>query len=173
MLLKHMSERECARFRNRNLRQPGAQRRVHEVELRDWVGGLKLPGPACHQPLDAFALAGSSEAVTAPVDCAKCLSRNPDPFTPLTVVDGGQLTLDLRGGDCPQARRPDASRSAHDHRAPNDSVEETSCPTTPLSPGDGQAASSRTGSAVAYAGLRTCESALVRMSEGSCAADHR
>lgn len=96
VLLKRMSERECARFRNRNLRQPGTGRRVHEVELRDWVGGLKLPAPACHQPLDAFALAGNSEPVTAPVDCARCLSRNPDPFTPLTAVDGGQLSLELR-----------------------------------------------------------------------------
>lgn len=94
-----MSEQECARFRNRNLRQPGNKRRVHEVELRDWVGGLKLPSPACHQPLDGFVLAGKSEAVTEPVDCAKCLARNPDPFTPLTVIDGGQLTLDLRSED--------------------------------------------------------------------------
>ncbi|RRO14710.1 hypothetical protein EIL87_18355 [Saccharopolyspora rhizosphaerae] len=99
LLLKHMSERECARFRNRNLRQPGARRRVHAVELRNWIGGLKLPSPACHQPLDALALAGRSEAVTALVDCAKCLSRNPDPFAPLTVVDGGQLALKLETGD--------------------------------------------------------------------------
>lgn len=99
MLLKRMSERECARFRNRNLRQRGAHRRVHEVELRDWVGGLKLPAPACHQPLDGFALAGKSEAVAEPVDCTKCLSRNPDPFAPLTVIDGGQLALDLRDPD--------------------------------------------------------------------------
>ncbi|MEV5535230.1 hypothetical protein SAMN05216215_104266 [Saccharopolyspora shandongensis] len=96
LLLKGLSERECARFRNRNLRQPGHGRRVHAVELRDWIGGLKLPVPACHQPLATLALAGDSEAVTAAVDCARCLAGNPDPFTPLTVIDGGQLTLDLR-----------------------------------------------------------------------------
>lgn len=103
LLLKRMSERECARFRNRNLRQPGTDRRVHEVELRDWIGGLKLPAPACHQPLDGSGLAGRHEPVTSPVDCAKCLSRNPDPFTPLTVVDGGQLTLDLRSEEFDQS----------------------------------------------------------------------
>ena len=51
LLLKRMSEQECARFRNRNLRQPGTDRRVHEVELRDWVGGLKLPAPAISERL--------------------------------------------------------------------------------------------------------------------------
>ncbi|MCI2421553.1 hypothetical protein MOQ72_29370 [Saccharopolyspora sp. K220] len=101
LALRAMSERECARFRNRNLRQPGPNRRVHAVELRDWIGGLKLPVPACHQPLATLALAGDSEAVTAPVDCARCLAGNPDPFTPLFAIDGGQLALDLRPSDEP------------------------------------------------------------------------
>ena len=51
--------------------------------------------PACHQPVSALALAGDSEAVTAPVDCARCLAGNPDPYTPLVAIDGGQLTLAL------------------------------------------------------------------------------
>ncbi|MCX2732386.1 hypothetical protein OOZ19_19275 [Saccharopolyspora sp. NFXS83] len=96
--LRGLSERECARFRNRNLRQPGRRRRVHRVELQDWVGGLKLPGPACHQPLDTPAVAGDSEAVTAPVDCARCLAGGQDPFTPLVALDGGQLALGLKPG---------------------------------------------------------------------------
>lgn len=94
-----MSERECARFRNRNLRQPGRGRRVHAVELRDWIGGLQLPAPACHQPVATLALAGDSEAVTAPVDCARCLAGTPEPFPPLRVVEGGQLTLELQPGE--------------------------------------------------------------------------
>ncbi|MCA1195194.1 hypothetical protein [Saccharopolyspora sp. 6V] len=99
LALRGLSEHECARFRNRNLRQPGRGRRVHRVELRDWYGGLKFPAPACHQPLDSRALAGDSTAVTDPVDCARCLAGNPDPFTPLVALDGGQLHLALEPGD--------------------------------------------------------------------------
>lgn len=95
VLLRTLSEQECARFRNRNLRQPGRDRRVHAVELRPWIGGLKLPAPACHQPVATLALAGESLAVTAPVDCARCLADNPDPFAPLVALDGGQLPLPL------------------------------------------------------------------------------
>jgi hypothetical protein len=99
LVLRALSERECARFRNRNLRQPGRRRRVHAVELRDWIGGLKMPVPACHQPIDPTTLAGRSEAVTAPVDCERCLASDENPFTPLVALDGGQLTLELQPGD--------------------------------------------------------------------------
>ncbi|KHF42166.1 hypothetical protein [Saccharomonospora viridis] len=99
LALRAISERECARFRNRNLRQPGKGRRVHAVELREWIGGLKMPTPACHQPVDPVSLAGGSEAVTQRVDCERCLARDPNPFTPLTVIDGGQLTLDFDTDD--------------------------------------------------------------------------
>ena len=97
--LRRMSETECARFRNRNLRQRGRKRRVHAVELRDWRGGLKLPTPACRQPVGSLALTGGSEAVTAPVDCARCLALDPNPVAPLYAIDGGQLPLDLEPGD--------------------------------------------------------------------------
>lgn len=100
LLLRALSERECARFRNRNFRQPGRQRRVHVVEFREWIGGLKLPMPACHQPIDSLALVGRSEAVRAPVDCVRCLAYDEGHPTLLTVVDGGgQLALDLDEDD--------------------------------------------------------------------------
>ncbi|GAB2683085.1 hypothetical protein GCM10027271_51150 [Saccharopolyspora gloriosae] len=98
LALRGLSEHECGRFRNRNLRQPGRERRVHRVEFQDWIGGLKLPGPACHQPLDTPAVAGHAEAVTSPVDCARCLAGDQDAFTPLVALDGGQLTLGLEPG---------------------------------------------------------------------------
>lgn len=124
LALRGLSERECARFRNRNLRQPGRGRRVHRVELRDWLGGLKLPVPACHQPLATLALAGDSAAVTSPVDCARCLAGNPDPFTPLVALDGGQLPLALEPGDAEQ--RPTGQLAATDDQASG-----------PLAPGEG------------------------------------
>ncbi len=58
-----------------------------------------MPAPACHQPIDPMTLAGRSMAVTQPVDCERCLARDPNPFTPLTVVDGGQLKLELDPSD--------------------------------------------------------------------------
>lgn len=102
VLLWGLSEREGARFRNRNLRQPGRGRRVHRVALRAWIGGLSLPVPACHQPVAALALAGDSEAVTAPVDCARCLAGNLNPYTPLVSLDGGQLPLALEPPEAPE-----------------------------------------------------------------------
>jgi len=94
LALLAISRRECDRFRHRNLRQPGRKRRVHAVELRPWIGGLLLPGPACHQPFDALALSGESEAVRAAVDCARCLS-GPDLYVPPVPLDGGQLPLEF------------------------------------------------------------------------------
>lgn len=98
---KAISESECARFRNRNLRQPGRGRRVHAVELREWTAGLKIPIPACHQSVDPVKLVRDSRAVRQPVDCKRCLARGPNPRTPLTVIDGGQLTLDFDADDDP------------------------------------------------------------------------
>jgi hypothetical protein len=95
LALLAISRRECDRFRHRNLRRPGRGRRVHAVELRPWIGGLWLPGPACHQPFDALALAGASEAVRAAVDCVRCLSGGPDLYGALVPVDGGQLPLEF------------------------------------------------------------------------------
>ena len=71
---------------------------MHAVELRPWIGGLLLPGPACHQPFDALALAGASEAVRAAVDCVRCLSGGPDLYGGLVPLDGGQLPLDFEPG---------------------------------------------------------------------------
>lgn len=63
--------------------------------MRPWIGGLHLPSPACHQPIDALALAGRSEAVRAPVDCVRCLSGGPDLYGSLVPLDGGQLPLEF------------------------------------------------------------------------------
>lgn len=115
--LTAIAERECARFRNRNLRQPGRDRRVHAVQLRYWLGGLHLPGPACHQPLDSQAVAGDREAVTLPVDCARCLTREEHSFPPLVALDGGQLPLDLRAEPARRSRPsgPDHTRTLRDN----------------------------------------------------------
>lgn len=105
LALQALAENECARFRNRNLRQPGARRRVHAVEHRNWIGGLVMPVPACHQPLDPVSLAGHSQAVTLAVDCERCLTRDEHPFPPLVAIDGDQLPLALETSDDPPPAR--------------------------------------------------------------------
>lgn len=98
LVLRGLSQRECARFRNRNLRQPGRGRVVHAVELRDWIAGLQLPAPACHQPVASLALSGEAHAVTDEVTCGKCRARV-QRMAPLVALDGGQLALDLDDQD--------------------------------------------------------------------------
>lgn len=95
VMLHALSERECARFRNRNLRQPGRGRVVHAVELRNWIADLRLPFPACHQPVATFALTGDAHAVTDEVTCSKCRTQSDRRRSPLIALDGGQLALDL------------------------------------------------------------------------------
>ncbi len=101
LVLRGLSERECARFRNRNLRQPGRKRVVHLVELRDWIAGLQLPAPACHQPVASFALSGEAYAVLDEVTCGKCRALGRHRTAPLIALDGGQLTFDLDNRDNP------------------------------------------------------------------------
>lgn len=95
LVLRGLSQRECRRFRNRNLRQPGRRRVVHAVELRDWIAGLQLPAPACHQPVAALALSGEASAVADDVTCGKCRTLAHQRMTPLIGLDGGQLALHL------------------------------------------------------------------------------
>lgn len=85
--LQALSDRECARFRNRNLRQPERRRRVHAVEYRDWLG-VPMPTPACNQALNPLALAGITKAVTEPVNCERCLAIRGTAVTPLAAIDG-------------------------------------------------------------------------------------
>ncbi len=99
LLLRALSERECARFRNRNLRQPGPRRAVHAVELREWIADLQLPAPACHQPVASFALSGEAHAVADEVTCAKCRTLAGQRMAPLVALDGGQLALNLDDAD--------------------------------------------------------------------------
>ena len=94
-----ISEYECDRFRKRNLCQPGRGLRVHDVEFREWNGGLKMPTPACRQPVDPVKLVWSGQAVSQPVDCKRCLALDPNPRVPLIAIDGGQLPLDFDVGD--------------------------------------------------------------------------
>lgn len=96
--LRALSDWECDRFRNRNLRRPGRRRRVHAVDLREWFG-VPMPTPACNQAMHPLSLA-RTKAVIEPVDCERCLAIRGTAVTPLTSVhDDGQLTLFDSAGD--------------------------------------------------------------------------
>ena len=101
LILRALSDRECARFRDRNLRQRGRNRVVHAVAYREWIGGLHLPAPACHQPVASFALSGEAYAVAEKVTCAKCrTATGGGRAAPFGLVDSvGQLALDLDDPD--------------------------------------------------------------------------
>lgn len=92
--LAAISERECARFHGRNLRQPGSGKRVHVVELRHWEG-VRMPVPACGQPIDPLRWAGRNHAVAESVTCKRCLARDEKEISTLVTVDYHQLALDL------------------------------------------------------------------------------
>ncbi|MHA6806299.1 hypothetical protein [Salinifilum ghardaiensis] len=89
LMLRALSERECARFKHRNLQQPGRGRAVHAVEFRAWIAGLHLPAPACHQPTATLALTGEAQAVRAKVTCTRCQNLDPGAADTLVPLDGG------------------------------------------------------------------------------------
>lgn len=45
---------------------------VHAVDFRDWINGLTLPSPACHQGWSGLGAAGELLPARHPVTCAKC-----------------------------------------------------------------------------------------------------
>jgi hypothetical protein len=45
---------------------------VHAVDFRDWINGVALPSPACHQGWSGLGAAGELLATRHPVTCAKC-----------------------------------------------------------------------------------------------------
>jgi hypothetical protein len=58
-------------FANQNLRI-GRSDTVHAVDFRDWINGLTLPSPACHQGWSGLGAAGELLATRHAVTCAKC-----------------------------------------------------------------------------------------------------
>jgi hypothetical protein len=58
-------------FASHNLRI-GRSDTVHSVDFRDWINGLTLPSPACHQGWSGLGAAGELLATRHPVTCAKC-----------------------------------------------------------------------------------------------------
>lgn len=63
-------------FTGLNLRI-GRSPTVHGVAWRDWINGLTLPAPACHQGWSGLGAAGELTATTDRVTCRKC-GRIPD-----------------------------------------------------------------------------------------------
>lgn len=45
---------------------------MHAANFRDWINGLTLPSPACHQGWSGLGAAGKLLATRHPVTCAKC-----------------------------------------------------------------------------------------------------
>jgi len=58
-------------FGDQNLRI-GRSGTVHAVALVDWINGLTLPGPACHQGWSGLGAAGDLSPTPGPVTCVKC-----------------------------------------------------------------------------------------------------
>lgn len=65
---------QLARFAGHRLRI-GCSTVVHAVALRQWLGDLSLPVPACHQGWSGFAAAGDLLPSTDPLTCRKCALR--------------------------------------------------------------------------------------------------
>lgn len=80
---------ECARFRHRNFQLHRSNRRVHAVEFRPWIAGLRLPMPACHQPTNMMVLAGEARAVRERVTCTRCKNLESGQVDTLVPLDGG------------------------------------------------------------------------------------
>lgn len=58
-------------FAGQNLRI-GRSETVHATDFRDWINGLTLPSPACHQGWSGLGAAGELLATRHPVTCTKC-----------------------------------------------------------------------------------------------------
>lgn len=58
-------------FTGQNLRI-GRSSIVHAVDFREWINGLTLPFPACHQGWSGLGAAGELLATRHRVTCAKC-----------------------------------------------------------------------------------------------------
>jgi hypothetical protein len=50
----------------------GRSTTVHAVTWAEWINGLTLPGPACHQGWSGLGAAGELLPTRNPVTCVKC-----------------------------------------------------------------------------------------------------
>jgi hypothetical protein len=60
---------------------------VHALIWADWINGLALPSPACHQGWSGLGAAGELRATRSPITCAKCRKLvGPDPLDPAALT---------------------------------------------------------------------------------------
>lgn len=45
---------------------------VHALAWAEWINGLTLPSPACHQGWSGLGASGELRATRTPITCAKC-----------------------------------------------------------------------------------------------------
>lgn len=62
---------------------------IHAVSFRDWINGLTLPSPACHQGWSGLGAAGELLATRNPVSCVKCRRLAGEPLD----IDQTELML--------------------------------------------------------------------------------
>jgi hypothetical protein len=86
--------RDMAEFAGRNGQFDGDGRAVHAVAPQPWIGGLQVPGPACHTPNGSFDPA-TFNPVTAYVTCRRCLRSSDARAAAAPLVDPDQMTLPI------------------------------------------------------------------------------
>lgn len=67
----------------------GRSTTVHAVTWAEWINGLTLPGPACHQGWSGLGAAGELLPSRNPVSCVKCRRLAGEPLD----IDQAELTL--------------------------------------------------------------------------------